>query len=270
MRRSFRVLAMLAALMLPLGPAAAELMIAPTRVVLDPAERSTELVLVNRGTEAAAFRLSIENRRMRRDGSMEAADPAKPGELFAADMIRFAPRRVVLDAGARQTVRLTADLPAGLAPGEYRSHLRLSSAPVSAGRTLESATATNDNQLSIELVAVRSITIPVIVRVGALDAKVAIGGAALKAAPEPVLALRMTRTGTRSTFGDVRLFTGGAREPVYQVRGVAIYTPNADREVLVALPADVRAKIAGQAVRIDYVSTDAKAPGLIATASVQL
>jgi len=47
----------------------AEVLIAPTRVELDRAERSTELVVVNKGNEEAAFRVSIENRRMRLDGS---------------------------------------------------------------------------------------------------------------------------------------------------------------------------------------------------------
>ncbi|MEE4207635.1 MAG: hypothetical protein V2I43_00020, partial [Parvularcula sp.] len=41
--------------------ASAELLIAPTRVVLEGSERSAELVLVNRSTEEAAYRISLEN-----------------------------------------------------------------------------------------------------------------------------------------------------------------------------------------------------------------
>ena len=56
------------------APAAmAEILVAPTRVVLEKGERSTELVLVNKGEEPAAYRISLENRRMLLDGSMEDA-----------------------------------------------------------------------------------------------------------------------------------------------------------------------------------------------------
>jgi len=60
------------------APAAAELLVAPTRVILTAANRTAELVLVNKSTEAAAFRLALENRRMRSDGSLETADEARP------------------------------------------------------------------------------------------------------------------------------------------------------------------------------------------------
>jgi hypothetical protein len=45
------------------------------------------------------------------------------------------------------------------------------------------------------------------------------------------------------------------------VRGVAIYTPNTSRDVIVPLPPEVRSALAGKRVRIDYVSTDAALPG---------
>ena len=114
-------------------PAAAQLMIAPTRVVLAGAERSTELILVNKSDTQTAYRIDLENHRMRRDGSLEAATDTRTGELFAADMIRFSPRRVILESGARQSLRVSVTPPAGLAPGEYRSHLRVMAAPTNAG-----------------------------------------------------------------------------------------------------------------------------------------
>ncbi|MBU6166007.1 MAG: hypothetical protein KGQ52_07730 [Alphaproteobacteria bacterium] len=170
--RRAAVIARLAALLAAFIPAAAsaELLVAPTRIVLTPATRSAELILVNKGSEAAAFRLALENRRMRADGGLEAAAEALPGEAFAADKLRFSPRQLVLEPGARQVVRIMADTPAGLAAGEYRSHLRLMSAPVSAGRNTPVAGDRPDNSLSIELIAIRSITVPVILRIGTLAA----------------------------------------------------------------------------------------------------
>ena len=79
-----------------------------------------------------------------------------------------------------------------------------------------------------------------------------------KAGDKPVLAY--CRSGTRSTYGDVSLTVAGEKAPAWLVRGVAIYTPNTSRDVIVPLPADVRAKLAGKTVRIDYTSTDAGDP----------
>ncbi|MFO6448601.1 molecular chaperone [Erythrobacter sp. NE805] len=253
--------ALVAALALPV-PAAAELLVAPTRVVLTPETRAAELVLVNKGTETAAFRIGIENRRMNPDGSLEDAPQAQDGELFADDKLRYSPRQLVLEPGARQVVRIMASAPGDLAPGEYRSHLRLMSAPVSAASAAPAAAGQQpaDNSLSIELVAIRSITIPVILRVGKLEASVTMDGAALaKDAPEQ-LTVRLTRAGTRSTYGDLSLTPEGAKEPAWVVRGVAIYTPNTARDVIVPLPPEVRAALAGRQVRIDYTSTDAADP----------
>jgi P pilus assembly chaperone PapD len=254
------VAAVLAALALPM-PAAAELLVAPTRVVLTPETRSSELVLVNKGSETAAFRIAIENRRMREDGSLEDAAEPLPGEAFADDKLRYSPRQLVLEPGARQVVRIMASAPGALEPGEYRSHIRLMSAPVSAGSTQVTGEANNDNSLSIELVAIRSITIPVILRVGALDASVSMDEAAMTADSPNQLVVRLTRSGTRSTYGDVSLTIEGEKQPAWLVRGVAIYTPNTSRDVIVPLPPEVRSTLAGKRVRIDYVSTDAALPG---------
>lgn len=256
------VAALIAAIATPV-PAAAELLVAPTRVVLTPETRSSELVLVNKGTETAAFRIAIENRRMREDGSLEDAPTAQPGEQFADDKLRYSPRQLVLEPGARQVVRIMASAPGDLAPGEYRSHLRLMSAPVSAGTTQIAGANPADNSLSIELVAIRSITIPVILRVGSLEASVTMDSAAMATDNPEQLVVRLARSGNRSTYGDVSFTPEGAKEPAWMVRGVAIYVPNASRDVIVPLPPEVRAKLAGKRVRIDYTSTDAADPATV-------
>jgi len=260
--------ALAAALITP--AARAELLVAPTRVVLTPDARSAELVLVNKGAEAAAFRLALENRRMRSDGGLETADDARPGEAFATDKLRFSPRQLVLEPGARQVVRIMADPAAALPAGEYRSHLRLMSAPVSAARLSPAGGERPGNSLSIELIAIRSITVPVILRVGALAASVSVDGAALSAADSGQLVVRLSRSGTRSTYGDISVTVDGERQPAWLVRGVAIYTPNTSRDVILPLPAPVRARLAGRRVKIAYVSTDNAEPALVGSVLASL
>jgi len=241
--------------------AQAEVLIAPTRVVLEDGEKSAELVVVNKGDEAAAFRISVENRRMLTDGTMQEAEAAQPGEQFAKDFVRFTPRRIILQPGERQTVRVSANT-AGLEPGEYRSHLRLMSAPLSAGKTLEGATNTS-GELAIQLIAIRSITIPIIARVGDLSAEVAFEGAQMidtAVADETTLIVKMKRSGTSSTYGKLQVFVDGQPEPVYLVNGVAIYTPNKDRDVVLTIPNEVRDILKNKTVRIAYVSADPQNP----------
>lgn len=259
------------AAMLAAAPAAAELLVAPTRVVLSGTTRTAELVLVNKGSETAAFRLALENRRMRPDGALEAATQAQPGENFADDKVRFSPRQLVLEPGARQVVRLMASPAADLPAGEYRSHLRLMSAPVSAGRSLPAAARDGqDNSLSIELIAIRSLTVPVILRVGSLDASVTLDSAAMARDATDQLVIHLSRRGSRSTYGDISLTVAGEKEPAWLVRGVAIYTPNAGRDVVLPLPPAVKAKLAGKAVEIAYRSTDGADPATLGTTLARL
>lgn len=250
------------------APAAmAEILVAPTRVVLEKGERSTELVLVNKGSETAAYRISVENRRMKIDGSMEDALDTRLGEKFAKDFVRFTPRRVILEPGGKQTVRISAQT-AGLEPGEYRSHLRLQSAPVSAGRTLESVSSGSAaDGISIQLIAIRSITIPIIARIGLLDVSVNMESAAFDVSQsegESLLTVRLERSGTQSTYGDIHIYTDKVRDPVYVARGIAVYTPNTFRDVKLALPDAVRGALKGQTIRIAYVSSNPQNPEVYA------
>ncbi len=242
------------------APAAGEVLIAPTRVVLERGERSAELVVVNKGDEEAAFRISVENRRMLEDGSMEAAAEALAGELFADELVRYAPRRVILPPGGRQTIRVSALLKSDLEPGEYRSHLRLMAVPTSAGRTLDRAAGETSENLSIQLIAIRSLTIPVILRVGDLDAEVSLDGVDVVEVEgdrdESLLVARLTRSGDRSTYGDIQVFVEGQSQPVYYARGVAVYTPNTTRDVILPIPNELRAQIQGKPLRVAYVSSD--------------
>lgn len=260
-------------LMTAMAPVAADVLIAPTRVVLERGERSAELIVVNKGDEEAAFRISIENRRMQMDGSMEEALEAREGERFAKDLVRYAPRRVVLEPGGRQTIRVSAALNGDLEQGEYRSHLRLMSAPLSSGRSLESATSEEGEEFSIQLIAIRSLTIPIILRVGELDADVEIDGINLQAedtSEETLLIARLSRSGSRSTYGDIKIFVEGQNEPVYFARGIAIYTPNNARDVTLPMPQEVLALIAGKDIRLAYVSSDPENPGIIAEYQTRL
>src|SRR6187551_3107882 len=96
LRRSSRRLAVALAAPAPLA-AQGDLLIAPTRLILD-GRRGGEVILSNIGEEEATYRIDLELRRMTSDGQLVPVDEAEANvtEHAALEMIRYAPRRVVL------------------------------------------------------------------------------------------------------------------------------------------------------------------------------
>jgi hypothetical protein len=239
---------MAAALLLP-SLALADLMIYPTRIELEKNARSAQVELINRGQAAESYRISIVNRRMTETGQILEASQALPGEAFADDMLRYAPRQITLQGGESQTVRISLRKPADLAPGEYRSHLQFDRLPDPEGVTdLGHAVKPGDGQLSIKLTALVGASIPVIVRHGDTAASVTLDGLRLEPgtatagqAVQPwLLVFDLNRSGNRSVYGNLVLTyvpPGGSPVQVGAVQGVAVYVPNARR--LVKLPLDL-------------------------------
>ena len=89
--------------------------------------------------------------------------------------------------------------------------------------------------LRFQLTPVYGVTIPVIVRLGNLEAKAGIANVrTLVEDGKPAIALDLTRNGDRSTYGEVRVIKAGVKEPIALPSGVALYTELGERHV--ALP----------------------------------
>ena len=223
---------------------AGELMVHPTRVVFDGTTRTAQIDVINSGTETMTYRISLIRRRMTETGEFVPVESAAPDERFADEMIRYSPRQAVIPPGGTQAVRLQFRKPAGLEEGEYRSHLLFQALPP-ADRARTASASPSGNDLQIELTAVYSVSIPLIVRHGATAAEVAIRDVAVR---DRAVTFLLDRKGTRSVYGDllVSLRDARGRERVLtRANGIAVYTPNASRRVRIPLPADV-ASLAGE------------------------
>ena len=226
------------------GQGAGDLVVAPTRIVFEGRTRTAQISLLNRGSAAATYRISLINMRMTEDGGFKEIDEPAPGEQFADRLIRYAPRQVVLAPGDSQAVRLLVRKPRGLEPGEYRSHLLLRAIPSqNVGKSVEDPSP-NDTGIRIRLIPIYGVTIPVIVRHGDLTARVSLSDLALVPAggqgEGDRLSFRINRDGNRSVLGDltVTYFPNGGKADelvVAQVTRLAVYTPNASRTVIMAL-----------------------------------
>jgi P pilus assembly chaperone PapD len=242
--------------------AAGDLLVAPTRVVLDGA-RGTEVILNNIGNETATYRISLELRRMKADGSLEELDTANPDSHDATtlSMISYAPRKVVLPPNQPQAIRIGIRPPAGLADGEYRAHMLFRAIP-DARPVVPSDKPTEG--VSISLTPIYGVTIPIIVRQGNLTATAAIADPQVTSNEDgPQLAFTLSRTGTRSTYGRIRVTKPGVDKPVMEVRGIAVYAETAQRKVILPVDEATAAALKGP-VKIEYLEDNDAGGGTIA------
>lgn len=231
--------------------AAGDLLVAPTRVILD-GSRGTEVVLNNIGSETATYRISLELKRMTPDGGLDEIDEANatPAERAALDMIAFSPRRVTLPPNQPQVIRVGVRIPEGLAPGEYRAHMLFRAVP-DAAPAADPAKPVSSG-VSIALTPIYGITIPIIVRVGDLAATAKIGDAWVAETKDgPAFEFALTREGTRSVYGDIEVTRPGVAEPLLLARGIAVYPEVGARTVSLRVPPELAAKLKGP-VQIRY------------------
>jgi len=258
MDRSPRFILGAAALAAPLVTASSakagigDLLVAPTRIVLD-GRKGAEVILNNIGDDTAVYRVSVEFRRMTEDGGLVDVSEPSAEDKTAADMIVYAPRRVTLPPHQPQAIRIAARPPQGLPDGEYRVHLLFRAVPP------PTPIAPADNEpakgLRFQLTPIYGVTIPVIVRLGNLQATAGIANVHLEIrGGKPVVALDLSRTGQRSTFGEVRVLKPGIKSPVAIQKAVAVYKEIGVRHVSVAAEAAKQKAISGP-VTVQYVET---------------
>ena len=114
--------------------------------------------------------------------------------------------------------------------------------------------------IAFELIPVYGVTIPVVIRMGNLQAKVGIANVKLTEQDgKPAVALDLTRAGDRSVFGDVRVFKAGIKDPIAIQRGVAVYTEIGARHMVIPVSPEFAGNPAGP-VTVEFVETSDHGP----------
>jgi len=230
-----------------------DLLVAPTRLVLD-GRKGAEIILNNIGDEPATYRISVEFRRMGQNGSLEEVAQPTAADQTAADMIIYAPRRVTLAPHEPQAIRIAARPPQGLPDGEYRVHMLFRAIPP-AVPVIQAAAKEPEKGLKFELIPVYGVTIPVIVRLGNLQATAGIANVHLdRKDGNPVVSLDLSRSGKRSTFGEVRVMKSGVKDPIALQKAVAVYTEINTRHLSLPISPSFKGEAAGP-VTVQYVET---------------
>ncbi len=251
-----------------------DLLITPRRVVFEGNKRVEELNLSNTGRDTSVYNVSFVQYRMADDGTFQEITEPDPGQNFADKNLRFFPRTVTLAPGEAQTVRMQVLNRERLAPGEYRSHVYFRSVPKEGALGLDNADA-DTSALSIRIIPIFGITIPIIIRVGESDTRVAISDVALQKVDDStnVVAFTFNREGNMSAYGDVRvthISPDGTNTLLGAVNGVAVYTPNKKRNFQVLIDRAVLVNLKSGSLKVEYLSQSDRNPAKLAEASINL
>ncbi len=239
-----------AALATPVA-AQGDLLIAPTRLVLD-GRRGAEILLSNVGSEEATYRVNLELRRMTPEGELVPVEETEANvtEKAALEMVRYAPRRVVLPPGEPQAIRVSARPGAELPDGEYRVHMSFAALP-KVQAVAPAAPAPADSGFAISLIPIYGITMPIIIRKGELQATAGLANPRIESGAEgPQFILDITRSGAASVYGDLLVYRQGEDEPAFVARGIGVYPEIASRHSTFGLLPDQAAAMRGP-VRIE-------------------
>jgi hypothetical protein len=215
--------------------ATADILISPQRVVMDDANRQAVISLHNPGDRPRSYRLEWVERMQSPGGGLVAVD-GKDNPRSAASMLRFSPRQIAVPPGTTQTVRLNYRPSDGLAPGEYRSHLRIGMEPDKNVPGSEGGTEVARGQqggMNFRLEALMSFAVPVFVRHGAGSVSSEITQVRPhmtehEGRQHPALDVTLSRSGEHSAIGKLVVHQQqNANAPVDKIGetgGVAIYT----------------------------------------------
>ena len=178
--------------------------VAPHAIYLDHRTRSASITLYNPGADPAEVSISLFFAYPVTDSlghfTLYTPDSTHPSTTSATDWIEAFPRRMTIPPLQRQTIRLLARPPQGLADGEYWSRIMITAT----GGTLPVTGADSSNieiGLSLE---VRTI-IPLIYRKGQLQTGISLSG--LRAAVEGDslrVRVRLERQGGAAYIGSAR------------------------------------------------------------------
>lgn len=215
-----------------------DLMIMPKRIVFDGTDRAKEIHLINTGADSATYAISFVQYKMTETGSFEQITEPEEDQRFASDFLRYYPRIVKLGTGEAQTLRVQLSKTNSLEEGEYRSHLYFRSIKDQSALGEESITDSTD-QISIKIKTVFGISIPIIIRIGEDNSKIAIRDLIITRETEvPEITMVLEREGNMSVYGHLAITyisPNGSNSQIAMIKGIAVYTPNKNRTITMQL-----------------------------------
>lgn len=102
----------------------------PLRIFFTDQKRTAVLRIINPTDNTLGYAISIISKRRNSEGKWVEVVESTKEETLIRKMVRFSPRRAVLEPGKGQLVKMLLRKPKGLPAGEYRAWIQLEPIPV--------------------------------------------------------------------------------------------------------------------------------------------
>ena len=237
-----------------------DLLVTPTRVVFEGNKQMEELNLLNMGKDTATYSITYVQKNMQEDGSFVNILKPDSGQMFADPYLRVYPRQVTLAPGEPQVIMLQCRRKPDMPAGEYRSHLFFRSEKDYNPLGMKSS-ARDTTLLSVQLIPIFGMSIPIIIRTGALTVSSTLCDLKLGIQQDTAQTLKLTihRSGNISTYGDIKVEYIPAQGKSYQVgavAGIGVYTNINKRNVVVKLKNTSGGKLKNGKLKVQYISNE--------------
>jgi len=254
----------------------AELMLAPTRFVLDGSQRTVAVDVINKGDATGSYRIEIIDMAMPEKGAIRQIPDGQSDPYSLKTYARISPRKVILKPGQDQKVRILLRTPRNLQDGEYRSHLKVT---LTEDNLDEVENKKPSKNLAIVIKPRLAFTIPIILRHGETQYKVGIEKARVyynerdTKKSSPMLELLFTHEGNRSSMGDIKVIhisPSGKSTVLTYFPGIAIYRSTDRRDVSIPLSVPDGVDLSAGKLQIDYMEQQREGSGLITSTMLKL
>jgi len=234
------------------------LLITPIRLVFEGNKQKENLNLANIGKDTAIYSISFVQKNMKEDGSFVNIDKADSGQMFAEPYLRIFPRKVTLAPRESQVIVLQYRRKPDMVAGEYRSRLYFRSEknykPLGMGNAERDSTT-----LKVQLIPIFGISIPIIIRTGAVNVSAALSDLKLDIQQNTIQNLKLTihRTGNISLYGDIIIQYVPTQGKPYQIgiaAGVGVYTEINKRYMVVKLKNTSGKPLKNGKLKVQYIS----------------
>ena len=242
--------------------AKAGLLLNPTRIVLEKRERNVALMIKNNGDTRGIYRVELVEMEMQEVGGTRIIPTTEEAPYSAKKLLRISPRRILLDAGQTQNIRVVVRKPKDLEDGEYRSHLKVTLIEDNVDKhgIPVKAEESTGGVMSITIKPRFSLIIPLILRHGETHYDVSLSDPAIRYPAnkgKPALDLTFMRKGNQSSMGDIKVtYTdpeNNASVIKYQ-QGLAVYRPTPKR--ILSLPLDLPKGVVLDKGKLDITYTE--------------
>lgn len=243
--------------------ARANLLLSPTRVIMDNRNKTGVVTVMNQDTSPIRYRVSLALYRYRPNGALEEIMAPTPDESRLKELIRFSPRQAVLPPRGHQKIRLQFRKYQGFAQGEYRMHLKVSPVPDPPD---EPGVGAKGQGVKIKIMV--GVAIPIVIRNGKLWVKatpISCRPIISRHSGQPALEIEVKREGTRSVIADIFAYhlqkdNPGNETFIGQSRGAVIYTQFDSGTFEIPVEESLLSRLKSGAIRIDVRDSEMK-PG---------